>query len=81
MFDENFLMGNATVGAFAMMFFPDSDPRMAEDAAVRMLYQVRELNQSYTLGKSHKSIAAMMNIAPDYANIERVGALSQVDPA
>ncbi|MFR8785312.1 HAD-IC family P-type ATPase, partial [Slackia sp.] len=79
-FDESFLMTVATIGAFAMVFFPDTDPHMAEGAAVMLFYQVGELFQSYAVGKSRKSIAAMMDIAPDYANIERDGALAQVDP-
>ena len=79
-FDENFLMGVATIGAFAMIFFPDTDPHMAEGAAVMLFYQVGELFQSYAVGKSRKSISAMMDIAPDYANIERDGQLTQVDP-
>ena len=79
-FDENFLMCVATIGAFAMIFFPDTDPHMAEGAAVMLFYQVGELFQSYAVGKSRKSIAAMMDIAPDYANIERDGQLVQVDP-
>ena len=79
-FDENFLMGIATIGAFAMIFFPDTDPHMAEGAAVMLFYQVGELFQSYAVGKSRKSISAMMDIAPDYANIERDGQLTQVDP-
>ncbi|MFR3273814.1 MAG: heavy metal translocating P-type ATPase, partial [Slackia sp.] len=79
-FDESFLMTVATIGAFAMVFFPDTDPHMAEGAAVMLFYQVGELFQSYAVGKSRKSIAAMMDIAPDYANIERDGALVQVDP-
>ena len=79
-FDENFLMTVATLGAFAMVFFPDTDPHMAEGAAVMLFYQVGELFQSYAVGKSRKSIAAMMDIAPDYANIERDGDLMQVDP-
>ena len=79
-FDESFLMTVATIGAFAMVFFPDADPHMAEGAAVMLFYQVGELFQSYAVGKSRKSIAAMMDIAPDYANIERDGALVQVDP-
>ncbi|MDO4443403.1 MAG: heavy metal translocating P-type ATPase [Slackia sp.] len=80
-FDENFLMSIATIGAFAMVFFPDAEPHMAEGAAVMLFYQVGELFQSYAVGKSRKSIAAMMDIAPDYATIERDGALIQVDPA
>ena len=79
-FDENFLMTVATVGAFAMVFFPEAEPHMAEGAAVMLFYQVGELFQSYAVGKSRKSIAAMMDIAPDYANIEREGELVQVDP-
>ncbi len=79
-FDESFLMSVATMGAFAMVFFPDTDPHMAEGAAVMLFYQVGELFQSYAVGKSRKSIAAMMDIAPDYANIERDGDLVQVDP-
>ena len=79
-FDESLLMSIATLGAFAMVLFPDSDPHMAEGAAVMLFYQVGELFQSYAVGKSRKSIAAMMDIAPDFANIERDGELVQVDP-
>ena len=80
-FDENFLMAVATLGAFAMVFFPDTDPHMAEGAAVMLFYQVGELFQAYAVGKSRKSIAAMMDIAPDYANVEGAGGeLEQVDP-
>lgn len=80
-FDENFLMAVATLGAFAMVFFPDTDPHMAEGAAVMLFYQVGELFQAYAVGKSRKSIAAMMDIAPDYANVEGAdGELEQVDP-
>lgn len=79
-FDESFLMTVATIGAFAMIFFPDTEPHMAEGAAVMLFYRVGELFQSYAVGKSRKSIAAMMDISPDYANIERDGALVQVDP-
>ena len=79
-FDESFLMAVATIGAFAMIFFPETEPHMAEGAAVMLFYQVGELFQSYAVGKSHKSIAAMMDIAPDYANIERDGAIVEVDP-
>ena len=79
-FDENFLMCVATIGAFAMIFFPDTNPHMAEGAAVMLFYQVGELFQSYAVGKSRKSISAMMDIAPDYANVERNGQLTQVDP-
>lgn len=79
-FDESFLMAVATIGAFAMIFFPETEPHMAEGAAVMLFYQVGELFQSYAVGKSRKSIAAMMDIAPDYANIERNGELVKVDP-
>ena len=79
-FDENFLMCVATLGAFGMIFFPDTDPHMAEGAAVMLFYQVGELFQAYAVGKSRGSIAAMMDIVPDYANIERDGELVQVDP-
>ena len=80
-FDENFLMAVATVGAFAMVFFPETDPHMAEGAAVMLFYQVGELFQSYAVGKSRKSIASLMDIAPDYANVEKDGQLTQVDPS
>ena len=80
-FDESFLMAVATIGAFAMILFPDADPHMAEGAAVMLFYQVGELFQSYAVGKSRKSIAAMMDIAPDYANVEgENGELTQVSP-
>ncbi len=79
-FDESFLMAVATIGAFAMIFFPDTEAHMAEGAAVMLFYQVGELFQAYAVGKSRKSIAAMMDIAPDYANVERDGQLEQVDP-
>ena len=79
-FDENFLMTVATIGAFALVLFPDSDPHMAEGAAVMLFYQVGELFQSYAVGKSRKSIADMMDIAPDFANVERDGEIVQVDP-
>ncbi len=79
-FDESLLMSIATVGAFAMVFFPESDPHMAEGAAVMLFYQVGELFQSYAVGKSRQSIADLMDIAPDYANIEQDGELIQVDP-
>ena len=80
-FDESFLMTVATLGAFAMVLFPDTDPHMAEGAVVMLFYQVGELFQAYAVGKSRKSIAAMMDIAPDYANVEgENGELEQVDP-
>jgi Cd2+/Zn2+-exporting ATPase len=80
-FDESFLMAVATIGAFAMVLFPDIDPHMAEGAAVMLFYQVGELFQAYAVGKSRKSISAMMDIAPDYANVEQPdGTLEQVFP-
>ena len=79
-FDENFLMTIATVGAFALVLFPDSQPHMAEGAAVMLFYQVGELFQGYAVGKSRQSIADMMDIAPDFANVMRDGKLVQVDP-
>ena len=79
-FDEAFLMTVATIGAFAMVLFPETEPHMAEGAAVMLFYQVGELFQSYAVGQSRKSISAMMDIAPDYANIEQDGQLVGVDP-
>lgn len=79
-FDENFLMTIATAGAFALVLFPDSQPHMAEGAAVMLFYQVGELFQGYAVGKSRQSIADMMDIAPDFANVMRDGKLVQVDP-
>ena len=79
-FDENFLMAVATIGAFAMVLFPQTEPHMAEGAAVMLFYQVGEIFQAYAVGKSRKSIAAMMDIAPDFANVERDGGLAQVGP-
>lgn len=79
-FDENSLMTIATLGAFALVLFPDSQPHMAEGAAVMLFYQVGELFQGYAVGKSRQSIADMMDIAPDFANVMRDGKLVQVDP-
>ena len=80
-YDESFLMAVATIGAFATVLFPDTDPHMAEGAAVMLFYQVGELFQAYAVGKSRKSISAMMDIAPDYANVEQAdGTLEQVFP-
>ena len=79
-FDENFLMCGATIGAFALVFFPESEPHMAEGAAVMLFYQVGEFFQDYAVGKSRKSISEMMDIAPDYANIMQNGELTKVDP-
>ena len=79
-FDENFLMSVATIGAFAMVLFPDADPHMAEGAAVMLFYQVGELFQSYAVGRSRKSISDMMDIAPDSATLETDGGLREVGP-
>lgn len=79
-FDESFLMAVATLGAFAMVAFPNTEPHMAEGAAVMLFYQVGELFQSYAVGKSRKSIAEMMDIAPEYANLERNGTVEEVFP-
>ena len=72
-FDENFLMGIATIGAFLVGEY-------AEGVAVMIFYQVGELFQSYAVGKSRASIAQLMDIRPDYANVERDGQLVTVDP-
>ncbi len=73
-FDENFLMAIATIGAFCVGEYP-------EGVAVMLFYQVGELFQSYSVGRSRQSIAALMDIRPDYANLEKTdGAFEQVDP-
>ena len=72
-FDENFLMAVATIGAFAIGEFPEA-------VAVMLFYQVGELFQSYAVDKSRKSIASLMDIRPDYANIEQDGKVEKVDP-
>lgn len=68
--DESFLMAVATLGAFAMVLFPDSSPHMAEGAAVMLFYQVGELAQAYAVGRSRRDISALMDIAPDTAFVE-----------
>ena len=73
MFDENFLMAVATVGAIAL-----GDYR--EGVAVMLFYQIGELFQSYAVGKSRRNISDLMDIRPDYANIERDGEIEEVDP-
>ena len=80
-FDENLLMSIATIGAFALVFFPEAEPHMAEGAAVMLFYQVGELFESYAVGKTRRSIADMMDIAPDYANVMHDGELVEVDPS
>ena len=77
-FDENFLMAVATVGAIAIGLFESGD--YTEAVAVMLFYQVGELFQSYAVGKSRKNISALMDIRPDYANLELDGQLVRVDP-
>ena len=78
-FDENFLMAVATIGAFALAIYEKSGD-YNEAIAVMLFYQIGELFQSYAVGKSRKNISALMDIRPDYANIEQDGQLVQVDP-
>ena len=78
-FDENFLMAVATIGAFALAIYEKSGD-YNEAIAVMLFYQIGELFQSYGVGKSRKNISALMDIRPDYANIEQDGQLVQVDP-
>ena len=78
-FDENFLMAVATVGAIALAVY-DQSGDYTEAVAVMLFYQIGELFQSYAVGKSRRSITALMDIRPDYANIEQDGKLVQVDP-
>lgn len=78
-FDENFLMAVATVGAFALAIYSGSWD-YNEAIAVMLFYQIGELFQSYAVGKSRKNISALMDIRPDYANIEQNGRLAKVDP-
>ncbi len=78
-FDENFLMAVATIGAFALAIYQRSGD-YTEGIAVMLFYQIGELFQSYAVGKSRKNISALMDIRPDYANIERDGKLEKVDP-
>jgi len=77
-FDENFLMTVATIGALILGFVQDTD--YIEAIAVMLFYQVGELFQSYAIGKSRKNISELMDIRPDYANIEKDGELVEVDP-
>ena len=72
-FDENFLMAVATVGAIVLGNY-------TEGVAVMLFYQIGELFQSYAVGKSRRNISELMDIRPDYANIERDGKLEKVDP-
>ena len=77
-FDEHFLMAVATLGALALVIYENGD--YLEAIAVMLFYQVGEWFQSYAVGKSRRNISDLMDIRPDYANIERDGKLEQVDP-
>ena len=77
-FDESFLMAVATVGAIALGLYEDGD--YTEAIAVMLFYQIGELFQSYAVGKSRRNISELMDIRPDYANVELDGKLEQVDP-
>ena len=79
LFDENFLMAVATLGAFALAIYERSGD-YNEAIAVMLFYQIGEFFQSYAVGKSRKNIAQLMDIRPDYANIEKDGKLEQVSP-
>ena len=78
-FDENFLMAVATVGAIALAIYEKSGD-YSESITVMLFYQIGELFQSYAVGKSRRNISALMDIRPDYANIEKDGKLVKVDP-
>ena len=78
-FDENFLMAIATVGAFALALYDGSGDYL-EAVAVMLFYQIGEFFQSYAVGKSRRDIAALMDIRPDYANIEKDGKIVKIDP-
>lgn len=78
-FDENFLMTVATVGAFALALYEKSGDYL-EAIAVMLFYQIGEFFQSYAVGKSRRNIAALMDIRPDYANIEEDGKIVKVNP-
>lgn len=78
-FDENFLMAVATVGAIALAVY-DQSGDYTEAVAVMLFYQIGELFQSYAVGKSRRNISELMDIRPDYANIEKDGKLEKADP-
>ena len=78
-FDENFLMAIATVGAIVLAVYEQSGD-YTEAIAVMLFYQIGELFQSYAVGKSRRNISELMDIRPDYANVEREGALVKVEP-
>ena len=77
-FDENFLMAVATIGAMALAVYENGD--YLEAIAVMLFYQVGEWFQSYAVGRSRRNISDLMDIRPDYANVERGGRLEQIDP-
>lgn len=78
-FDENFLMAVATIGAFALAIY-DQSGDYVEGIAVMLFYQIGELFQSYAVGKSRKNISALMDIRPDYANVDHDGKIEKVAP-
>lgn len=78
MFDENFLMAVATIGAMALAVYENGE--YLEAIAVMLFYQIGEWFQGYAVGKSRRNISELMDIRPDYANVERDGKLEQVDP-
>ena len=78
-FDESFLMAIATIGAFALALYEQSGD-YTEAIAVMLFYQIGEWFQSYAVGKSRRNISELMDIRPDYANIEQNGKLEKVDP-
>ena len=78
-FDENFLMAVATLGAIAIALYDDTGD-YTEAVAVMLFYQIGEWFQAYAVGKSRRNISELMDIRPDYANIERNGVLERVDP-
>ncbi len=80
-FDENFLMSVATIGAFLLALIPGSDAHFAEGAAVMLFYQVGEWFQNFAVDRSRRSVAQLMDIAPDIAHVRRAGEVSDVDPS
>jgi Cd2+/Zn2+-exporting ATPase len=80
LFDENFLMALAAAGAFTLAAFPNTEPAYSEGVAVMLFYQVGELFQDYAVAKSRRSITALMDIRPDYANLIRDGQTVRVNP-
>ncbi|MDO4401173.1 MAG: heavy metal translocating P-type ATPase, partial [Coriobacteriia bacterium] len=79
-FDENFLMSIATIGAFALALLPGTEAHFAEGAAVMLFYQVGEWFEDFAVDRSRRSIADMMDIAPDIAHVRRDGETEDVDP-